>query len=173
MNGHLSQSMQQRLNLLDRQIRRRAALVGFGYSFGLLGAITLYLFFPFQLSRIGSVLLMIALAHMICKVCAASRDARRAEPDNPLLKDLSKLDAQIRLIQSAIYNLPFVVGANLFFMGLPGTGSAESKAWLDCCFLLGTVIIFSAFYVLNQQTVRKELLPLRQELEAFVCQSSQ
>ncbi len=85
------------------------------------------------------------------------------------LVGLGKVDAQIRLIQSLIYNLPFVAGANLFFMGLPGTGSPEAKAWLDCFFLLGTVIVFSGLYFANQQAVRKQLLPLRQELEAFAA----
>ena len=41
----------------------------------------------------------------------------------------------------------------------------EYKAWLDCYFLFGTVIVFSGLYVVNQQTVRKRLLPLRQQLE--------
>ena len=83
-----------------------------------------------------------------------------------LIADLTKVDRQINLIQSLIYNLPFVVGVNVFFMGLPGTGSAESKAWMNCYFLAGTVILFIGSYYVNQQTVRKELLPLRRELEA-------
>jgi hypothetical protein len=85
---------------------------------------------------------------------------------------LGKVNDQIKLIQSLIFNLPFLVGANLFFMGLPGTGSAEAKAWLDCFFLLGTVIVFSGLYFANQQALRKQLLPLRHELEACVAQVS-
>ena|SRR5947209_7665558 len=163
-----SGSLHQKLNLLDQQIRRRASLVRFGYSLALAGAVLLWVFFPFPLSRAGSAILIIALLNMIWKVHAASRvtlDAGVESPPEALFGHLSKLDAQIGLIQSMIHNLPYVVGANVFFMGLPGTGSAEQKAWLDCFFLLGTVIVFSGFYCVNQQTVRKHLLPLRTELE--------
>src|SRR5205823_4060009 len=131
---------------------------------------------PFPLCRAGSVILSIALTHMIWKVYEASRAARHGntEPaDNPRLIDLGKIDAQIRLIQSVIYNLPFVVGANLFMMGLPGPGSREGKAWLDCFFLLGTVTLFGAFYIANQRTVQKQLLPLRQHLETSFRNSAE
>jgi len=167
MNRHFSPTVPERLSRLDQQIRRRTALVTIGYSLGFAGAIALYVFFPFQLSRAGSVVLIVALAHMIWKVYEAGRGPRLPDMNthNPLVCDLSKVEAQIRLVQSVIHNLPFLVGANLFFMGLPGTGSAESKAWLDCYFLFGTTILFAAFYIANQRMVRKELLPLRQELE--------
>ena len=142
-------------------------LVTFGYSLAIAGAIGLYIFFPFQLSRVGSVVLIVALAHMIWEVYQAGRNPLLMDKSagHPLLCDLGRVEAQIRLVQSLIYNLPFLAGANLFFMGLPGTGSAESKAWLDCYFLLGTTILFAGSYFANQQTLRKELLPLRQELE--------
>ena len=117
---------------------------------------------------------MIALAHMIWKVYEAGAPAE-ADTDS-WLAQLRKVEAQIRLIQSLIYNLPFVVGTNLFFMGLPGTGSAESKAWLDCYFLLGSVAFLFGCYFANQRTVRQELLPLRQELQKYsqlqTCQSN-
>ena len=168
MNDHPSDSVREKLSVLDQEIRKRASLVRFGYSLALAGAILLYRFFPFPLSRAGSVILIIALANMIWKVHAASRAGfqSKLEPNEESLAcHLSKVDAQIGLIQSVVHNLPFVVGANLFFMGLPGTGSAERKAWLDCFFLLGTVIVFSSFYFVNQRAVRKQLLPLREELE--------
>ena len=167
MKGLLSNSVQEKLGALDQQIRRRAAQAIAGYSLGALGVATLYLMSPFGLNRIGSIILLIALFHMIWKVYEASRDAlrRHRDPDvNPLL-NFGKVDAQIRLVQSLIHNLPFLVGANLFFMGLPGPGSAEAKAWLDCGFLLGTVLLFSGSYAANQEIVRSELLPLRRELE--------
>jgi hypothetical protein len=94
-----------------------------------------------------------------------AREVERRDAEEDPLFNLGKVDAQIRLIESLIHNLPFLVGANLFFMGLPGPGSAEAKAWLDCGFLLGTVLLFGGLYVANQEIVRRELLPLRWELE--------
>src|SRR2546423_12633611 len=174
MNGYSNDFMQNRIKALDEQICRQVSVGIFGYALALLAAVTLYCCFPFPLSRVGSVILIIALAQMIWKVYDASRTPVSPEtelPDNPLLAHLAKLDAQIRLIESLIYNLPFVVGANLFFMGLPGTGSAERKAWLDCVFLLGTVLIFAICYWRNQQTLRKGLLPLRDQLERCVSEA--
>lgn len=167
MNRPLGNSVDERLSALDEQIRRRAARACLGYAAGMTGAVGLYFYLPFSLCRIASLILVIGLAHMIWKVYEASRGAflRRVKPpEDPLLGQILKVDAQVRLIQSAIHNLPFLVGANLFLMGLPGPGSAEGKAWLDCFFLLATVLVFSGLYLANQQTVRKQLLPLRQEL---------
>src|SRR4051794_31895138 len=107
--------------------------------------------------------MMVGLAPMLLKGHEGGGEALRGqhEPgEEQIPLDLGKVDAQIRLIQSVLYNVPFAVGANLFWMGLPGTGSPVTKAWLDCYFLLGTVVLFSGFYILNQQTVRKQLLPL-------------
>jgi len=172
MNKPLNDSVQEKLSALDQQIRRRAAFATAGYSAALAGGIGLFVFFPFELSRVGSVVIIVSLAQMIWKVREASRGGfplEGVERDDPSLGGLGKLDAQIRLVQSLIYNLPFVAGANLFFMGLPGTGSPVAKAWLDCYFLLGTVMLFGGVYWANQQAARKQLLPLRQELEAFVA----
>src|SRR5438034_126479 len=171
MSIHSNNSLQQKLSKLDEQIQRRTLLAILGYAMALGGAVVLYLWFPFSLSRIGSAILIIALAHMIWKVYQASRPAQLPEPaygHHPMLEQLNKVEAQIRLIQSLIFNLPFLVGANLFFMGLPGTGSAESKALQDCFFLFASIVLFSLCYFTNQLAARRALLPLRQELLAEI-----
>jgi len=170
MNALLQTSIKEKLGLFDQQIRERVFLATFGYSVGLAGALGLYAFFPFHLSRVGSVVMIIALAHMIWKIHQVTDPLSSEEgaAEQPLLQNLGKLDAQIQLIQSLIYNLPFLTGANLFWMGLPGTGSAVTKAWLDCWFLLATVLLFGGCYLANQQTVRRQLLPLRDELKTCV-----
>ena len=62
MTGHLQDSVQAKLSHLDEQIQQRDLRVTLGYSLGLAGSIALYLYFPFPMSRIGSVVLMVALA---------------------------------------------------------------------------------------------------------------
>jgi len=171
MHGHLSNSVREKLNALDHQIRRRTLFAVAGYTLGAAGVILLFRSSPFVLNRIGSAVLLIAFVHMLSKVLAASRDSLlpRCQPrEDALLHHLQKVDAQIQLLQSLIYNLPFLVGANLFFIGLPGTGSPETKAWLDCLFLLATVLLLAASYAANQRLIRKDLLPLRKELEKQV-----
>src|SRR6185436_15009874 len=101
MSGHLDTSMRQRLKVLDQEIRTRASLATFGYSFAIAGVIALYIFFPFELSRVGSVVMIVALAHMIWKVHEASREAvHRSEHDDneTFVHDIGMVDAQIRLI---------------------------------------------------------------------------
>ena len=171
MNGNLDEATRQRLAALHRRIRRQGLQAAVGYSLALAGVLALYLFFPFTLCRVGSVVLMIALAQMLSKLYQANRAS--AGPGgggaaDRLLKELSRVEAQLRLRQSAIYNLPYLVGVNLFFMGLPGTGSIEVKAWLDCFFLAGTVLVFSGCYLANQLTLRREFLPLLGELRAVI-----
>ena len=176
MKSHAGDSIGERLAILDREIRQRAFLANLGYSLGMVGAVMLCLFFPFPLSRVGSTVLMIALGYMLWKVHEASHadhQPRRGQTPDALLEGFGKVDAQIKLIESMIYNLPFMVGANLFFIGLPGTGSAESKAWLDCFFLLGTILVFGGCYFANQQIVRRQLLPLRRELARSVLKSGE
>jgi hypothetical protein len=166
-------SLISRLCNLDQQIKRRASLVTSFYSAALLIVAVLYCSTPFPLSRAGSVVLFVAFAYMIGRSHTArratpmTRDARR--PDY-LKAEVNKIDAQISLFRSVVYHLPFVVGANLFWMGLPGTGTPEGKALLDCVFLAATVVVFATTYVMNQRTVKRQLLPLRQELESLLAQ---
>ncbi len=176
MNSHLSDSTRQKLSALDEETRARISRATFGYSLGLAGAVALYLLRPSSLSRVGSVILIIALIQMIWKVQQARRAGRlsnKTDPDPSGLAELTRLDVQINLVQSMIFNLPFVVGANLFFMGLADTGQAETKAWLDCVFLLATVVLFGILYALNQRTVRQRLLPIRRELEGAVVSAAE
>jgi hypothetical protein len=164
-------SLLPRLRDLDRQISKRSSLVTRAYSAALLMAVALCWFFPFPISRVGSVVLTVALAYMIGKFREAGRSAwvsGSSAVTPPLQWELAKIDAQVRLLRSAIYYLPFVVGINLFWTGLPGPGTSEQKALLDCIFLAATVMIFTGVYLLNQRTVRRELLPLRMELESML-----
>ena len=162
-----------RLRSLDRQTSQRSLFVTCGYSTALLMAFALYWFFPFPLSRTGSVVLMVALPYMMGRYRETKRvtDMMGSTSVTASLRcELMKLDAQIRLLPSAIYYLPFVVGANLFWMGLPGPGTKEQKAFLDCGFLAGTVVIFASVYLLNQRIVRRQLIPLRKELASMLAQ---
>ena len=154
---------------VDRQVRDRASLVVRMYSMALAGAFGLLLFFPFPLSRAGGAILVMALLYMVLKVRATTRrncHKPGADQSDAASETLTKVAAQIELCQSVFYNLPFLVGANLFFMGLPGPGSEEGKARLNCLFLAATVMVFTASYFLNQKILTRRLVQLRRKLES-------
>jgi hypothetical protein len=164
-------SLTRQLHGLDQEIRRRDCLVTCVYGSAALMAVALVAFFPFDLSRIGGVVLVVAFAYMVWRFHAAKRVPQGHAPvTGPWWNELTKVDGQIELCRSALVNLPFVVGANLFWMGLPGTGTELANAEGDCIFLTATVLAFIALYLLNQQTATKRLLPLRKELELLLLQ---
>ena len=166
------ESLLPRLRGLDQHRSKRGLLLTCFYSAALLTVIAFYWFFPFPISRTGSVVLMLALPYMIWKFREPGRIAARMDSTpagGAPSWELAKIDSQIRLFQSAIYYLPFVAGANLFWMGLPGPGTREQKALLDCGFLAATVLIFASVYLLKQRTVRRQLIPLRMELESVLA----
>src|SRR3989442_341946 len=136
-------SVEPRLAVLNRQLRRRALLGIIGYSVGLAGALALCFAVPFELSRVGSVVMGIGFAHMLGKICRAGMrigenqeselvpSGFARQPAGERKEMCCRIDAQLDLISSTTYNLPLLVGANVFLIGLPGTGSAEGKAWFD------------------------------------------
>jgi hypothetical protein len=167
MNPGTASSIEARLEQFDLEINQRHGRVTASYSAAMLMGIGLFWFCPFHLSRVGSLVMVLGLAYMIRKVreakaggsvLAGSRSAEDAA------RAMGTINAQIDLLQSAFYNLPFVVGANLFLMGLPGTGAPDKKALLDCGFLAATILVFGLSYVINQQSVKEKIIPLGQEL---------
>jgi hypothetical protein len=159
-----------RLREVEIRTARRDGVVAMVYGFLFFAAIALLVLFPFPLSRVGSVVLIVGFGYMIwrCKHVAARQ---RMSGTGDLLdvgQKLDLVDRQIELAQSMLFNVPFFVGANLFWMGLPGTGTVLEKAVLDFIFLGGTLSVFAASYVFNQRLIRKEMIPLRNQLKALM-----
>jgi len=155
------------LAALDRQLRRKILLGVISYSLALAAALAFYFVFPFPLSRAGSVVMAIGFAHMLGRVARVGVKTRAS-------RQLScRIDAQLALVSSTTYNLPLLVGANVFLIGLPGTGSALGKAWFDCWFLLGSVTVLAGLYLFNQRTICRELVSARQELAISLSEVDQ
>lgn len=96
--------------------------------------------FPSFLCRAGSGVLLIAFAHMIWQRQSALRKG-------PI--------AQLRLRRSALYYVPFLAGANLVWMGLPAPIQPMAKAWSNCAFLAGSVLLLAGAYLYNLRTIRR------------------
>ena len=160
--GDTQQAFAQRLEQIDRTLSKRDAAIVSVYSTLLAATVVLFVVFPFPLSRVGSVVLLIGFTYMIWRCLRARKAGRHVSTWG---NQLERLDGQIQFAQSMLFNVPFLVGANLFWMGLPGTGTPIEKAAMDFVFLAGSVLIFAGSYILTQRAIRRELLPLRDELK--------
>jgi hypothetical protein len=169
MSDLVSHPLAIRLRDVECRTMRRDGIMATVYGFLFLAAIALLILFPFPLSRVGSVVLIVGFSYMIWrgKRVAVRQVATSGDTLDPR-KKLLLVDHQIELAQSMLFNVPFFVGANLFWMGLPGTGTVLEKAVLDFIFLGSTMIVFAASYIFNQRLIRKELIPLRDELKALI-----
>jgi hypothetical protein len=168
MNDVDSQSVSLRLQDVEQRMAKRDAAIRSVYGSLFVAAIALLVLFPFPLSRVGSVVMIVGFGYMVCRCMHAPRFARGSDEPNALPGKLAMVQEQIHFAQSMLYNVPLFVGSNLFWMGLPGTGTILQKAIQDFVFLGATSILFVGSYVLNQQLIRKELAPLRDELQRLV-----
>ena len=102
------------------------------YVFGVLLAVAVA-WFPSFMSRAGSVVLFVGLMRMIWQA------RKHSVPRSPL------------------HYLPFLVGANLIWMGLPLPVDAMTEAWADCLFLVLSVALLGGLHVYNALSTRPVL----------------
>jgi hypothetical protein len=170
MNDLAVSRLDMRLQQIEARLAKRDAMVTQVYGSLCLAAVALFVLFPFPISRVGSFVLVVGFSYMVwrCKRAPARPPAADNSALPPLVDKLASLERQIEFAQTMLYNVPFFVGANLFWMGLPGTGTVLEKAVQDFVFLGGTLLLFAASYLFNQHLIRKELMPLREELQRLV-----
>jgi hypothetical protein len=106
-------------------------LIG-AYSFGAALAVAVA-WFPSFMCRAGRAVLFVGLIRMIWQ---SRHDTAR---------------------YSLLFYLPFLVGTNLIWMGLPLPVDTMTKAWADCLFLASTVILLSALHAYNALSLRAVL----------------
>ena len=102
MNDPCPKSIRDELHRMDQQIQKRNLLGTIAYATGLLAVVAL-MYLPFDLSRIGSVVLIVALGYMISRLHVFGRRDVPSESDCPggcLRRQLDRLNAQIDLGQS-------------------------------------------------------------------------
>jgi hypothetical protein len=169
MNNSAADAIEARLQQIEQWSTKRDAAVTGVYGSLFIAGFALLVLFPFPLSRVGSVVMILGFIYMVWRCKAAPRpDARGGLADKLFL-----VEKQIEFAQSVLYNIPFFVGANLFWMGLPGTGTALQKAVQDFVFLGGTLLVLTASYAFNQRLIRKRLIPLRNELRRLIESESE
>ena len=160
MNRSGGEQLTEQIRVFGRDMRQRDFCLTRCY-FAALCVAAIFLLLPFHLSRLGGVLILLALGHMLCKIYSAYH----ARPDIDLettagAADLKRIRARIAVTRSPFYLLPLLVGANLVFMGLPMGADALREATLDCTFLGSTILLFLVSYWLNQHALRQRLQPI-------------
>lgn len=79
-------------------------------------------------------------------------------------RETRSMDQQIELLRSVLcwYILPGFVGANLVFFG------ASSSLLASGVYFVATFLLCAGIWWLNQRAVAKDLLPVREEIGAFL-----
>lgn len=120
------------------------------------------------LTQAGCVVLIISAIFIAWKLIVSKRRLPKAEPNAPIFDavkvELQKVENQIRLLKSVVwwYLLPLFVGVIMFNWG--GAGSVASKI----AYFVVVLVVYAFIYWLNQHAVKKNLLPLQQELTSLL-----
>jgi hypothetical protein len=102
------------------------------------------------------------------KIIQSRRSTPQPIADAPVMEwlkyDLARVRQQAELRGTLMwwFLLPFLIGTNLFFWGMPVSLSIKIGPSVL------TVLITAVTYWLNQRVRRKQWLPLQQELEAIL-----
>jgi hypothetical protein len=156
----------QNVKLLDRRkLRRdvREILIAAGAS-GAIAAALGWVTEPWF--RAWIVTLSVSAALIAIWRCVALLRRRSRSASESLAEfcraELSKLETQIRLLRTLAwwYLAPILVGTNLYVVA-----TSEAPASTMAVVFPITVLVVSAIYWLNRRSLRRELLPLRAELE--------
>lgn len=167
------QTVRARADDFDRLIRRRdrreeGAALAVAVFFGLAGVGTLAV--GLYLSSLGATLIVLASAWIFWRLRSTrlrhtyARDAGTLPPAHLLLFEIEKIEAQIGLLRTVFwwYVLPLMTGLLVFMLGLP-EGMERAPVYV-----LVAAVISASIHRLNQQAVRTELLPRRDEWRALL-----
>ncbi len=119
------------------------------------------------LTQAGCVVLIVSCIFIDWKLITSKRRVPKAEPNAPVFDtvkvELQKVENQIGLLKSVAwwYLLPLFVGVMLFYFGTPA--SFQSKL----VYFTAVLVVYVFIYWLNQRAVKKNLLPLKRELESL------
>jgi len=117
------------------------------------------------LSRAGCLVVVLGALYVIFKLFQARRKQPQVSEAAPvkefLLNQRAKVGWQIGLLKSVLwwYILPFYIGGVMFIFGM------KSPLWGKLSFTLIYALVCAGIWWLNQYAVRKQLLPLKEEVE--------
>lgn len=125
------------------------------------------------LARLGAALVIAGGAITVFRLERALRAHPAAPADRPLVEVLraerDRIDAQVRLLGSVLwwYVLPFAVGATLVVACLGGA------SWFTVVYIAFVIALSWGIWHLNQQAVRRDLRPHRDELDGLIRQADE
>src|SRR5262245_41107511 len=135
---------------------------------------TVYLFkFPYPLTRVGSLIVIGGALFAAWKMIEGRRRVPQPDAGVPvahwLKQERDRVHHEAELLRTVLwwYILPLCLGPVVFFWGLPHVTLTSKIGYAGVTALMGAVI-----YWMNQWARRKQLLPVKDELEALLQQES-
>jgi hypothetical protein len=128
--------------------------------------------FPMPMARVGCVITVLSAIFIDWRLLSSKRRAARSSLNASVMEalqvELRKVENQIRLLRSVLwwYILPLTVGATVFFAGVNRDAVARAV------FIAFAVLMGLGLNWLNQWAVRKQLMPLKEELESLLGNST-
>src|SRR5262245_15073084 len=128
---------------------------------------------PYPVTRMGDLIVIGGALFASWKLTRCRRRTPRPNAGAPvaqwLKQERERVHHEAELLRTVLwwYILPLLLGPNVFFWGFPHRTFAEKIAYTSVTALLGVLI-----YWLNQRARRKQLLPVKDELETLLQQVS-
>jgi hypothetical protein len=167
-------AMRNKMSQLHRTLKARDFREFAGCAVVIIGFSVSFFVFPYPLTRIGDLINIGGALFVSWKLIESRRRAAGPDAGAPvaewLAQERQRVHHQAELLRTVLwwYLLPFWVGTNLAFWGLPNQPLA-----LNIAFTVAITLLYAWIYRLNQSARRKQLLPLQDELEALFQQESQ
>ena len=163
-----SDAMNGKMRRFDRCIWRRdfgevAACLVVAVVFG-----GYFFWFPSALARLGCVITILSAVFIGWRLLSSKRRAGKSRPGASVMEalqvELRKVENQIGLLRSVWwwYILPVTVGYEVFFFGV-NREATDRMAFVAVGLAMGLGLDW-----LNQRAVRKQLMPLKEELESLL-----
>ncbi len=172
----LIQNMKAKMNQFDKDIKRRnlretiAALIVF-VAFAVFGGFGLYdgnylLGFACTIICFGCVFIVYKFVN--AQVTISDEEVYTMSNKEYLSYELKKVNEQIRILKSVFwwYILPIAVGLCLFFFAMPYN---TTSLIIHIALVLAVSV---GLYILNQKAVKKDLIPLKNDLEEQIANLS-
>jgi CubicO group peptidase (beta-lactamase class C family) len=159
-------AMKRKMKKFDRTIFWRDSRESLAAIFVIAWFGVMFFKVPALMPRIGCAIIVLAGAFVCWYPISRKRRVAKTAPDAPVAEtlrcELQKVEVQIRLLRSVLwwYLLPLGVGVLVFYFGLQPSRSSKLG------FSVFVAALYGFIYWLNQHAVKKQLLPLKHEIEA-------
>jgi len=166
----LIESMNQKMNNFEKQIRRRDFLE-IGVALLMVPLFSYYFYRDSNpMVKLGAAIIIATNFVVVYKLLEAKRAKHVVDPGSPVAGQLSisllRVERQIRLLKSVLwwYLLPFFVGVVFLLLGSVGI------LWIRILFILLIAVLYGYIYYLNMKALREKLVPFEKSIRRTLDQ---